>query len=498
MKKRYVILLIAFGIIIGLGISIKSGWHEKINAKEYFVEENPKSLSYKEMSRVFIDAAKNVQPATVYIYSEKKVQQYSQRNPMFEENDQFREFFGDEMLERFFGFGRQNRTPQQPVRALGSGVIVSSDGYIITNNHVVENAEKIKIQLDKNREYEAKLIGSDKKSDVAILKIDNVSDLPFAKLGDSDKLEVGEWIIAIGNPFGLTHTVTSGIVSAVGRNNMGISEYEDFIQTDCSINPGNSGGPMINLAGSVIGINTAIYSRSGGNQGIGFAIPINIIKKIMIDIIETGKVNRGYLGVLIGDVNEKIAKKFNLSKNQTGALISQVFKNSPADKGGIKEGDIVIEFNNIGVNDSGKLKNIVASTPINKKVPVKVIRDGIMKELFITIIEQPKNFDTMSADSGNEDLEDNSLGVTVQTLNTELAEKYGYAENQKGVIITSIQQNSIAAQYGLKKGDVILEIDRTSIRSVMDFSEALQKNEDSSILFKIQRRSQRLYLMIEK
>ena len=500
MKKRYGFLMIVVGIIIGLGISMKSGLQERISAKDYFIEESSKETNYKDISRPFISAAQKVQPATVYIYTEKVISP-TRRTPGFEDNDPFREFFGDEFFERFFG-GRDGNFPEQKqtVRSLGSGVIVSPDGYIITNNHVVESADKIKVKFDKDREYDAKLISGDKKSDIAVLKIENATDLPFAKLGDSDKLEVGEWIIAIGNPFGLTHTVTSGIVSAMGRNDLNIIEkgYEDFIQTDCSINPGNSGGPMINLNGNVIGINTAIYSRSGGNQGIGFAIPINMVKKIMTDLIESGKVNRGYLGVIIGDVTDKIAKKFNVSKDLNGALISQVYKNSPADKAGLKEGDIIIEFNDVAIANSNRLKFTVAATPINKKVPVKGVRDGSEKTLYVTIVEQPKDFDNLASNSFDDDIDNSSIGLGVQNMNQELAEKYGYSAKIPGVIIVSIKPNSVAERSGLRKGDIIIEIDRIPVRNIDDYRESMEKNADNLILMKIQRRNQRIYLTIEK
>ncbi|HON57534.1 MAG TPA: Do family serine endopeptidase, partial [bacterium] len=398
MKKKYALLFIVIGIIIGLGISIKMNWTNGINANNYYVEEKNEKPDYKQLSNAFIEAAKRVSPATVYIYTEQVQHQTRslRRHPFFGENDPFREFFGDDFLERFFGGIPEEEQRRQ---SLGSGIIVSQNGYVITNNHVVENADKIKVKLlDDAKEYDAKLIGADKKSDIAILKIEGSNkNFPFAKLGDSDKLEVGEWVIAIGNPFGFSHTVTAGIVSALGRN-LGISMYEDFIQTDCSINPGNSGGPMINLNGSVIGINTAIYSRTGGNQGIGFAIPINMVKKIMVDLIEKGVVRRGYLGVSISDVSEAIAEKFGLDKNTRGALVSQVFRNSPADRGGIKEGDIIVEFDGVKITDSNRLKNTVANTPIGKAVKIKVYRDGSEKILEIKITEQPGNMEDLASD----------------------------------------------------------------------------------------------------
>ncbi len=503
MKKRYALLLIIVGVIIGLGISVKFDWLDSISANnDYFVEDKTASTVYKDFSKPFVEAAKMVSPATVYIYTEKVIKTSGRsRNPFYDEDDPFRDFFGDEFFERFFGPGLKSPQREQPLKSLGSGIIVSPEGYIITNNHVVENADKIKIKINDTREYEAKLIGADKKSDIAILKIEG-KDLPYAKLGDSDKLEVGEWIIAIGNPFGLSHTVTSGIISAIGRNNVGISDYEDFIQTDCSINPGNSGGPMINLNGRVIGINTAIFSKSGGNQGIGFAIPINMVKKIMTDLIENGgKVRRGYLGVSIQTVTDVIAEKYGLDKNRKGALIAQVFENSPAQKAGILENDIIIEFDGVEITDSNRLRNVVAAVQINKNVPVKVLRDGVEKTLNVTVIEQPENFDLASAGGMESGVpySDKTLGLSVAALNSDLADQYGYSENMRGVVITDIKRGSIAEQNGLKRGDVILELDRIKITNVKDFNKAMDKNKKSNnLLIKLQRGEQRMILVLEK
>ncbi len=501
MKKRYAILMIIVGIIIGLGISVKFDWLDGVNANNgYYIEDKTSTSIYKDFSKPFVEAAKKVSPATVYIYTEKVIKTTrDSRNPFSDEDDPFRDFFGDEFFERFFGPGLRSPQREQPLKSLGSGIIVSPEGYIITNNHVVENADLIKIKINDTREYEAKLIGADKKSDIAILKIEG-KELPYAKLGDSDKLEVGEWIIAIGNPFGLSHTVTSGIISAIGRNNVGISDYEDFIQTDCSINPGNSGGPMINLSGHVIGINTAIFSKSGGNQGIGFAIPINMVKKIMTDLIENkGKVRRGYLGVSIQTVTDVIAEKYGLEKNKRGVLISQVFDNSPADKGGIKENDIIVEFDGIEITDSNKLRNVVAAVQINKNVSVKLLRDGVEKTVYVTIIEQPESFDMASSGAEGTLYSDKTLGMTVETLTPDLSEKYGYNENIRGVIITEIKRGALAEQSGLRRGDIILELDRIKITNIKDFNKAIEKNKSSkNILIKLQRGEQRMILVLEK
>jgi len=499
MKRKSRILFIIIGIIIGLGISIKFNSINKIFANNnYYENDNSGNNNYKDYSKKFIEAAKKVSPATVYIYTEKTINTRGFRN----QRDPLRDFFGDDFFNNFFQRRYDNRNfnrnYKEKVRSLGSGVIISKTGYILTNNHVVENADKIKVKIKDYNEYTAKLVGADKKSDLAVLKIEG-NDFPYAKLGNSDNLEIGEWIIAIGNPFGLSHTVTAGIISAKGRSNLNINKYENFIQTDCSINPGNSGGPMINLNGSVIGINTAIYTKTGTNNGIGFAIPINMAKKIITDLISTGKVRRGYLGVVIQEINENMTKQFGLKKNQHGALIAQVYKNSPADKCGLMEGDVITNFDGKKIDSTNTLKNIVASTNIGKNIEIKVIRNGEKKSLNLTIVEQPTNFDSKSFISGNSKYNDDKLGLTLKTLNRNLAKQFNYPSNLRGVIILSIKRNSFASESGLQIGDVILEIDRKKINDLKEYNKAIELNQNSkNLLLKIQRNDQRMYLILEK
>ena len=298
----------------------------------------------RETGKAFRSVAKKVSPAVVFIKVEKEIEQPGMGNNPFEGSP-----FGDEFFRRFFGQMPQQRSPhqQQPQKrhsmGQGSGFIISADGYIMTNNHVVGDADKVSVQLLDGREYDAKIIGTDPPSDVALIKIDADEKLPFLKLGNSDKLEVGDWVLAFGNPFGLSHTLTAGIVSAKGRSGIGLNDFENFIQTDAAINPGNSGGPLVNLDGEVIGMNSAIYTRSGGYMGIGFAIPINMAKDIYQQLVEHGSVTRGRLGVLIQDLNKELAESFDIDQRE-GILIAQVMEDSPAEKAGLKQGDIILQL----------------------------------------------------------------------------------------------------------------------------------------------------------
>src|SRR4030043_553540 len=329
----------------------------------------------------FSELAERVKPAVVNISTTKTTAGRSFGSPFG------RSPFGDDFFDRFFGDIPQREFKQ---RSLGSGFVISNDGYIFTNNHVVEKADKILVKLSDNREYEAKIIGTDTKTDIALIKIKPSNSLPVAEIGDSEKVRVGEWVIAIGNPFGLDQTVTAGIVSAKGRV-IGAGPYDNFIQTDASINPGNSGGPLLNMAGEVVGINTAIFSQSGGNVGIGFAIPVNMAKEIAPQLKEKGHGTRGWLGVGIQKITPELSKSFGL-KDEKGALVSQVVKGGPADKGGIETGDVIVEFDGNKVSDSNELPRMVAPLPVGKTVSVKLLRGGnaVDREVKIGQLEEQK------------------------------------------------------------------------------------------------------------
>ena len=400
----------------------------------------------------------------------------------FGEDDQFNDFW-----KRFFG-RPQPRGPQRQ-RSLGSGFIIDGDGSILTNNHVVENASKIVVKLSDDQEYEAKVIGRDAKTDIAVIKINAKSSLPAANFGDSDQLEVGEWVVAIGNPFGLDSTVTSGIVSAKGRH-IGQGPYDNFIQTDASINPGNSGGPLINLRGEIVGINTAIFSRTGGNMGIGFAIPINLVKELLPQLRGKGKVTRGFLGVLIQKVTPEIADSLALEKAQ-GALVANVSKDGPADKAGVKVGDVIVEFDGKEVKDSGDLPIIVARTQVDKKVRMKVVRDK--KELVLGVaVGELKDEEVVAAVP-----EKGELGLTVQRLTPPMAESLGL-EKSDGVVVSAVEPGSAADDAGIRRGDVLMEIDRRPVRNLDEYRKmvaAIKKGR--GVLFLVRRGESTLFLALK-
>ncbi|PIE33548.1 hypothetical protein CSA56_11455 [candidate division KSB3 bacterium] len=437
------------------------------------------------LSQAFRDIVKDVGPAVVFISTEQTVKNVSQQTP-----EQFHEFFGDEFFRRFFGENPQGREYKQ--RGLGSGFITSKDGYILTNNHVVENADKIKVTLSDKREFTAKIIGTDSKTDVAVIKIEG-EDLPTVKLGDSNTLEVGDWAVAIGNPFGLSQTVTAGIISAEGRSNIGINDYEDFIQTDAAINPGNSGGPLVNIDGEVIGINTAIFSRSGGYQGIGFAIPVNMAKSIQESLITKGKVVRGWLGVMIQPVTPEIAKGFELEE-ATGTLVGDVLKDGPAEQSGIERGDVIISFDDQAVDGPNSLKNIVAATEVGKKVDVVVIRNGKEKTIEVKVGEQEADGMSASVEESSEMVE--KFGLSVQALSAEVAEQLGY-KDETGVVISDVKSGSPAAGAGLRRGDLIKEIDKKEIESLDDYKKAMKDVGDKkNFLALVKRGENTLYVVV--
>jgi serine protease Do len=378
----------------------------------------------------------------------------------------------DDFFDRFF-----DQTPRRPqtARSLGSGFIISGDGYILTNYHVVAGADEIKVKLSDSREFKGVLKGGDEKLDIALIKIDAKGNLPVAPLGDSDTLEVGEPVMAIGNPFGLAQTVTAGIVSAKGRV-IGSGPYDDFIQTDASINPGNSGGPLFNSKGEVVGINTAIVA---GGQGIGFAIPINMAKEIIPQLKEKGKVTRGWFGVVVQPVTPELAQSFGLAETN-GVLVSQVIKDSPAERAGLKSGDIIIEFDGKPIHEMHELPRIAANLPVGKKAAVKILRDGKVEEKTVTI-EQMKEV----ADDGA--VVQEKLGLVVTDLNKELATKLGIKE-QTGVIVAEVKPGGAAEEAGVASGDIIVQVDNTPTPTVPEFKKALEARKPGSVLRMLLRR----------
>lgn len=378
------------------------------------------------------------------------------------------DFFGDSPFGRFFEWPEGEDFLQE---GSGSGVIVSKDGYILTNNHVIAGADEITVVYGEGDRFDAKVVGSDPRTDLAVIKIEG-KDFPAAKLGDSDKIEVGEWVLAVGNPFELQNTVTAGIISARGRSNVGLADYEDFIQTDAAINPGNSGGPLVNLDGEVIGINTAIATRTGGNMGIGFAIPINMAKQVMAQLIKTGKVTRGWLGVYIQPVTPELKKKFNL-KSTDGALVADVTGGGPAEKAGLKRGDVIVEYQGEEIEDTNHLRNLVAATEVGATADVKVMRDGREKTVKVKIGELPEEEAAIGRQFGGGPERD--VGFTVGNLTPSARKQLGLPDNQEGVVVRDVKKTSDAFQKGLREGDVILEVNRVPVSNVSDFNAVISR-----------------------
>ena len=393
----------------------------------------------------------------------------------------------DEFWQRFFG-GRGPRGPQRQ-SGIGSGFIVESNGTILTNYHVVDGSQKLVVKLADGKDYEAKVIGKDQKSDIAVVKIEAGRELPAVSLGDSDRLEVGEWVMAIGNPFGLDHTVTSGIISAKGRN-IGQGPYDNFIQTDASINPGNSGGPLINLRGEVIGINTAIFSQSGGNVGIGFAIPSNSVKELLPQLRDKGKVVRGFIGTSVQRVSPEIADSLGLNTAR-GALVADMVKGGPAERAGVKTGDVIVEFDRKPIKDSADLPSAVARVTPGTTVQLKIARDG--KEMSLPIIVgEMKEAEVATTTQAGE------LGLTVQPLTPQLAENLGI-ERGEGLVISAVTPGSNAEEAGLRSGDVITEINRQPVKNLADYKRELARNEKAkSVLFLVRRGQNSLFLALKR
>lgn len=440
----------------------------------------------------FAPLVKTLKPAVVNIYTTQIIKQQFKK-PGFKHpfrDDPFEDFFGDDFFRRFFGDIPEREFKR---RSLGSGFIINEDGYLLTNNHVVSDATVIKVKLDSGKEFEAKIIGKDSKFDLALLKIETKEKLPYVTFGDSDTLEVGEWVIAIGNPFGLSHTVTAGIVSAKDRV-IGAGPYDDFIQTDASINPGNSGGPLFNAKGEVVGINTAIHAAG---QGIGFAVPVNLGKSFIKDILTKGKIVRGWLGVGIQPLNEDIAASLQL-KTSEGALISQVFDNSPAQKAGIQPGDVIVEFSGKKVSNETDLTRMVGLTEPGTTVKIKLIRDQKEKEILVTIDERKEDEEfVISESTSGMGKEVSNLGMSLVDITPEIAQKFSLKEG-KGVLVESVARGSLADEAGIRAGDIILEINRKGIGSVADAKDIMKKSKKGdSLLFLIKRENFHFYTVIK-
>ena len=440
-----------------------------------FAQDEQSIAALRQMGKAFASIAEKASPAVVAIKSERTVaQQYYgyEDSPFGEQFDPFSDDIFDYFFRRRSPRQRMPRTPErkQMTTAQGSGFIISPDGYILTNNHLVGDAEKVTVELGDGREFTAEMTGTDEDSDVAVVKID-AKDLKYLKLADSDKLEVGEWVLAIGNPLGLSHTVTAGIVSAKGRSGFGLATLENFIQTDAAINFGNSGGPLINLDGEAVGMNAAIVGASG-NIGIGFAIPINMAKNIYEQLKAGKKIERGLLGVMPHDMDADMAKALGLEESR-GVIISEVEPGSAADKAGIEHNDIILELDGQPVTSGNELRNKIAMMSPGTKVRILLLRDGQRKTVTATLDKRDSKSDQPEAPADALD----EFGFSVQTLTDELIDRYGY-DGQQGVVVADVEPGSQADRAGLVQGMLIKEVNQAQVKNVKEFNEAMKKAKE--------------------
>ncbi|MBF0381361.1 MAG: DegQ family serine endoprotease [Magnetococcales bacterium] len=398
-------------------------------------------------------------------------------------------------FEKFFRQFLENMPKENfSSRSLGSGVLIDAKGYIVTNDHVVADANEIMVRLFDEREFSAKVVGRDKKTDLALIQIDAEEDLPIAKFGDSDKAEVGSWVVAIGNPFGLEATVTAGIISATGRM-IGNGPYDNFLQTDAAINPGNSGGPLFNLDGEVVGINTAIMSRTGGSMGIGFAIPINMAKSVIQQLKESGRVTRGWLGVRIQTVTPQLAKALGM-KRKYGALVASVEPDSPAEKSGVLAGDVIIRFDGRDVRRMKELPAVVAKIPVGRSVPMEVFRNGKRKTIMVVVAELKDPAKKIESKKTRDKVA--TLGMTVQPLTPSLIDQLNVPDTSSGVVVSEVNKEGIAYEAGIRPGDVIVQIDRKPMLNLDDFEKATtDRDPGSSLLLYLLRRGDPHFMAIQ-
>jgi serine protease Do len=484
-------LILVIGIFVGLVLSSHVGIINTAPAKN---QVSPKTIDIlTQLSDAQSEVAAVATPSVVNISTTRVIKSRDEVPFDLFDDPFFRRFFGDQIPH-------PNVPKEHKEQSLGSGVIVSEDGYIVTNNHVIEKAQEIKVLLSNKRDYKAKLIGADPKTDIAVIKIEakGLAALPW---GDSNKLRVGEVVFAIGNPFGLNQTVTMGVIGAVGRANVGIADYEDFIQTDAAINPGNSGGALINARGELIGINTAILSRTGGYQGIGFAVPSSMARQVMDSLVKFKKVVRGWLGVSIQEVTSDLAEEFGV-KDLKGALVSGVMKGSPAEKAGIKQGDVILQYNGKTVEDTGHLRNMVSQTPIGTTVKVRVLRSKKEIETDVAIAELPKKLSEGPTRGGEDSMdqgEENGAltGLIVRELTEDLARRLGIDPQEKGVVAVKVDADSRLYEAGIRPGDIILQINQKNIAAIEDYKQAVARiKAKDRVLLLIRRKSEDLFVTV--
>lgn len=491
----------AFGIAAGIAIFVAVALFSTIAANKPSSEKFTGAISEsvvapaEQLGMAYAAVAAHIKPAVVSVYSEKMVQ-------VLPHEFSFNFPFGDDLFDQFFG--RLRNSPKAyriPESGMGSGMILDKQGHILTNYHVVNDVDKIKVQLADKRSFDAKIVGTDQKTDVAIIKItgDVPDDLPTVQLGDSEAMEDGYLVIAVGAPFGLTQTVTSGIISAKGRSNVGIAAFEDFLQTDAPINPGNSGGPLVNMRGEVIGMNSAIatggaqFGGEGQSAGVGFAIPSNMIKSMLPTLVKGGQITRGMLGIMIQDINKELAVQFHLPDTK-GALVSQVNKGSAAEKAGLKAGDVIIRLDGKELRDTRQLRNLVAATAPGSSVRIDVVRDGKKRTLSATIDKMTAETPAISESSGKVRDQLTRLGLGVQALTPELAKQYDL-QGERGVLISSVEPGSPASMASLQAGDLIVEANRQPVANIGELQDALGKSQ-GQVLLLVKRNSASLFVVI--
>ena len=493
-KKRWYVaasLLLLVGILVGLLLASRLNIMSPLTAKSQVSSKSVDTLT--QLSEALSEVAAVSTPSVVNISTTRVINSRDEAPFDFFDDPFFRRFFGDQIP-------RQDVPKEHKEQSLGSGVIVSEDGYIVTNNHVIEKAQEIKVLLGDKRDFKATLIGADPKTDIAVIKIE-ARGLPALPWGDANTLKVGELVFAIGNPFGLNQTVTMGVISAVGRANVGIADYEDFIQTDAAINPGNSGGALLNARGELVGINTAIISRTGGYQGIGFAVPSSMARQVIDSLVKYKKVVRGWLGVSIQEVTSELAEEFGV-RNLKGALVSRVMKGSPADKAGIRQGDVILQYNGKEVEDTGHLRNIVSQTPIASKVKIKLLRQKKELEVEVVVSELPKKpaeaAPSPDEESGNHEEGSALAGLVVRELTPELAGRFGLDESEKGVVIVKTDPDSKAYEAGIRPGDIILQINQKNIPTLEAYKKATGAiRSKDRILLLVRRKGEDLFVTLK-
>lgn len=487
---KTIVFVAAISILFGVFMTARFDLTKDSGAEpqQFWKEASTKGDPAVLVPTNFVDLAKRLSPMVVNISTTQVIKERPLM-PFPEFKGPFDDFFGGDEFNKFFNEPKREFKRQ----SLGSGFVINKEGYILTNFHVIENATEIIVtHSEGKKDYKAEVVGQDQKLDIALIKIKDEGELPAATLGDSDALQIGEWVVAIGNPFGLGGTVTAGIVSQKGRI-IGAGPYDNFIQTDASINPGNSGGPLFNTRGEVVGINTAIIA---GGQGIGFATPINMVKEVLNQLKEKGRVTRGWIGVSVQELTPELAKSFGL-KEPSGVLISSANPGDPADKAGLKAGDIITHFDGKKILELSDLPRTVASTAPGKKVEVKVVRDGKEQTYFVTVGTKVEEEEIAEPQEKEETAPDKRLGITAQPLTPEMAKRLGVTETE-GVIISTVRPDSPAGEAGIRRGDVVKEIDRKPIKNMKDYSKAIAAAEKSDVmLFLILRQNNTIYVVVK-